>query len=78
MLGADRLVHVALPGAPVFRSELLEDSAASTDGARPGRDSAVVARFDSLAAHPAAGERIEVGVALDRAHFFDPETGLRL
>ncbi len=78
MLGADRLVHVALPGAPLFRSDLLEDSAASADVARPARDSAVVARFDSLAAHPAAGERIEVGVALDRAHFFDPETGLRL
>jgi multiple sugar transport system ATP-binding protein len=78
MLGADRLVHVELPEAPVFSGELLEDSASSANGARPARDSAVVARFDSLAAHPAPGQRIEVGVALDRAHFFDPESGLRL
>jgi multiple sugar transport system ATP-binding protein len=78
MLGADRLLHVELPGAPLFSSELLEDSAASANGSRPARDPAVVARFDSLAAHPPPGARIEIGVALERAHFFDPESGLRL
>jgi multiple sugar transport system ATP-binding protein len=84
MLGADRLVHFEVAGAPTFTSELIDGSrAAAADAAANGsgpasRGSAMVARFDALAARPALGERIEIAVAVDRAHFFDPGSGRRL
>jgi len=84
MLGADRLVHFEVAGAPTFTSELIDDSrAAAADAAANGsgpasRVSAMVARFDALTARPTPGERIEIAVAVDRAHFFDPGSGRRL
>jgi multiple sugar transport system ATP-binding protein len=82
MLGADRLVHVELPGSPTVSSDLIEDTGAAVPAAGPNgsgtRGSAVVARFDAQGARPEPGERIEVAVALDRAHFFDPADGRRI
>ncbi len=37
----------------------------------------VVARFDGRTA-ARIGDRVEVGVAVDELHFFDPTTGLRI
>ncbi len=84
MLGADRLVHVSVP-VPSYRDELTASAEADGeddvpapggplgDGAKP-----IVARFDALASHPSPGERIELGVAVERAYFFDPASGLAI
>ena len=82
MLGADRLVHVELPGSPTVSSDLIEDTGAAPAAAGPNgsgtRGTAAVARFDAQGARPEPGERIELAVALDRAHFFDPADGGRI
>jgi multiple sugar transport system ATP-binding protein len=82
MLGADRLVHVELPGSPTISSDLIENTGVAVPGASPNgtgtRGTAAVARFDAQGARPEPGERIEVAVALDRAHFFDPADGRRI
>jgi multiple sugar transport system ATP-binding protein len=41
-------------------------------------DKVVIARFDARAARPEPGERIELAVAIEEAHLFDPESGARL
>jgi multiple sugar transport system ATP-binding protein len=82
MLGADRLVHVALPGAPTVSGDLIEETGAATPSASGShtarRGSALVARFDAQGARPSPGEMIDLAVALDRAHFFDAVTGERI
>ena len=83
MLGADRLVHLELPGAPTVGSDIIEASGttagATANGSGPAhRPSAAIARFDARAARPLPGERITVAVAIEEAHFFDPATGERL
>ena len=82
MLGADRLVHVELPGAPTVSSDLIEETGAASPSASASqaarRGSAVVARFDAQGARPDPGEQIDIAVALDRAHFFDAATGERI
>ncbi|MBS1892167.1 MAG: sn-glycerol-3-phosphate ABC transporter ATP-binding protein UgpC [Actinobacteria bacterium] len=81
MLGADRLVHVEIASAPTVSGDLIEETGTvqSANGSpRVGRGSAVVARFDAQGARPDPGERLELAVSLDRAHFFDPSTGERI
>jgi multiple sugar transport system ATP-binding protein len=81
MLGADRLLHIEMPGAPTVSSDLIEETGAAAPtatGSPRTRGSAVVARFDAQGARPSLGEQVEVAVALDRAHFFDAATGERI
>jgi multiple sugar transport system ATP-binding protein len=81
MLGADRLLHIEMPGAPTVSSDLIEETGAAApaaSGSPRTRGSAVVARFDAQGARPTPGEQVDVAVALDRAHFFDAATGERI
>ena len=79
ILGAERLVQIAVPGVAVVTGDLLEAHVEAEAG-EPGEpsprlDSVVVAR---LAPQSAAGVGAPIDVVVDmvQAHLFDPETGL--
>ena len=83
-LGSERLVHVEVSATPVVSDEVLEvmgdADVALAEGLEADareRRAVVLARFDS-SVRPQPGDRIELGLAADKAHFFDLETGLAI
>jgi multiple sugar transport system ATP-binding protein len=83
-LGYERLVHVEVSATPVVSDEVLEvmgdADVALAEGLEADareRRAVVLARFDS-SVRPQPGDRIELGLAADKAHFFDLETGLAI
>jgi multiple sugar transport system ATP-binding protein len=80
-LGSERLVHVAVEGAPVITDEVLEIAADADQTAveelrheSEERRPVLLARLDS--ASPAGvGDEITLAVKAERMHFFDLETG---
>ncbi|MCB1516720.1 MAG: sn-glycerol-3-phosphate ABC transporter ATP-binding protein UgpC [Hyphomicrobiaceae bacterium] len=81
MLGAERLLHVSISAKPVSADEIMEAaeevSAAAPamlqDGSK-GDEVALIARIDPSIV-PQPGSTVELGVGLDRLHFFDLESG---
>jgi len=78
ILGAERLVQIALPGVDVVTGDLLESAAAdeageATEAARPS--SAVVGRFGAQS-EAGVGAPVEAVVAMTQAHLFDPDSRL--
>ena len=81
MLGAERLLHVSLAAKPVVTVEVVEaaedvDATAVTmlqDGSE-GDKVTLIARIDPSIV-PQTGSTVELGVKLDRLHFFDLVTG---
>jgi multiple sugar transport system ATP-binding protein len=76
-LGAEQLVHLSLPGVepyePEFEPQTADDVDAEDEGAEP-----IVRRFVARLAGDAvvrAGEGIELAIAVDQLHWFDPESG---
>jgi multiple sugar transport system ATP-binding protein len=83
-LGSERLVHVEVPATPVVSEEVLEvmgdaDVALAEDLETDARERRVVvlARFDA-SLRPQPGDRVELRLAADKAHFFDLATGLAI
>jgi multiple sugar transport system ATP-binding protein len=80
-LGSERLVHVEIPAIPVVSEEVLEvvrdtDAALVEELETDARErrAVVLARFDT-SVRPRLGERIGVSVAVQKAYFFDLDTG---
>jgi multiple sugar transport system ATP-binding protein len=83
-LGSERLVHIDIPATPVVSEEVLEvmsdaDAALAETLEADARErrAVLIARFDA-SLRPQPHDRIEVGLAVDKAHFFDLETGLAI
>jgi multiple sugar transport system ATP-binding protein len=83
-LGSERLVHIEIPATPVVSEEVLEvmsdaDAALAETLEADARErrAVLIARFDA-SLRPQPHDRIEVGLAADKAHFFDLETGLAI
>jgi multiple sugar transport system ATP-binding protein len=73
MLGHERMVYFRLDGHRVIPDESLVDEDMEEEG--DDRGVTITARFEST--EPLSiGDRIEVGVDVAKAHFFDPESGL--
>jgi multiple sugar transport system ATP-binding protein len=80
-LGSERLIHVEIPAIPVVSEEVLEvvrdtDAALVEELETDAREqrAVVLARFDT-SVRPRLGERIGVSVAVQKAYFFDLDTG---
>src|SRR5581483_7483462 len=80
-LGAERLLHVALPADPVVTEDVIEivqdiDAALVTD-LETGRSEHHVTLVGRVATSfaPDPGATVELGFEADKLHFFDLETG---
>jgi multiple sugar transport system ATP-binding protein len=81
MLGAERLLHVSLAAKPVMTDEMVE-AAEDVDATAvrmlqdesEGDKVTFIARIDPSIL-PQMGSTVELGVRLDRLHFFDLDTG---
>ena len=82
-LGAERLVHLAVPGARVVTAELMESTGVVTGDdssggeETPAQAGAIVGRFGP-ASRATVGASIEVAVNMNLAYLFDPVTRLPL
>jgi multiple sugar transport system ATP-binding protein len=81
MLGAERLLHVSLAAKPVMTDEMVEAAedvdatAVSLLQDKSGAEKVtLIARIDPSIL-PQPGSAVELGVRLDRLHFFDLDTG---
>jgi multiple sugar transport system ATP-binding protein len=81
MLGAERLLHVSLAAKPVVTDEMVE-AAEDVDATAvrmlqeesEGNEVTLIARIDPSIV-PQTGSTVELGIRLDRLHFFDLDTG---
>lgn len=80
-LGSEVLLHVRMNGQLAdtadtrhARADDVEDAALVAETTNAGDEVMVVARVDPRS-HVAAGEPVQLGVDVDRLHFFDPVSG---
>jgi multiple sugar transport system ATP-binding protein len=77
-LGAEQLVHFTLAGVEPYEAEVDAPLSAEPETDEEATEPIVrrfVARLDGDAAARQPGDETELAVALDRVHWFDPETG---
>jgi multiple sugar transport system ATP-binding protein len=73
-LGFERLVYFDIDAKPVFSEDAL-DLDEDTEEVMPVEVTRISSRFDA-ASTVKPGDQIESAVHLEKAHFFDPQTGL--
>jgi multiple sugar transport system ATP-binding protein len=73
-LGFERLVYFDIDAKPVFSEDAL-DLDEDTEEVMPVDVTRISSRFDA-ASTVKSGDQIESAVHLEKAHFFDPQTGL--